>query len=612
MIYNNEDLGFGSVVADSMTDADCLDLLNKFRKKAERVQLHEDNGKIVESFVSSRSVTAYATDVNDTLVYWNQSAPLAQQQIRNIVNTFVSVVGGNVPSVLAVAQHQEFAASEEIVNKYIEYLEVEEDLANKIRQVIEFATLHGTAAMKVIQDTTINRVTWTPLSIFDFWIENAQNPEASSWCVIKDLISEDQAEIMLDGISQHLPATTEYVDSAGITWKDKIEKYEIWQKPNKKYPKGLYACIIGDKVVEKMDYPHAFEEIDGDTIKYMLPIHLFRVFKIRGSCYGSSFSIDLCPIQASINKIFNSQVNIAINSYSKVLMPKVFSEAGIEDVLKEDDRFIYLNQSQMDAAANIRPLATFKSDPNLQATIDQLKQTMFEIAGISESTTGADTSGTPSGRKLMIQAQLDKNKYGGTSIDLHTMIKNSWELTLKLIQKYYTESQQFQISGKDPIYIKNVDIGGVSIRFEAKSERESTKAAKIERAMADMQAGLIGPESMRRINPTLLSESQRLISNQIIDDALDDKPIDFAVVLEQVDPNILVEEIDTRIADALIRQKIDEAGVLKQFRIAILRALSAGSTPDNAPSAPAQSNTVLPDQPQPAEQEMLEQLPGGV
>jgi hypothetical protein len=228
--------------------------------------------------------------------------------------------------------------------------------------------------------------------------------------------------------------------------------------------------------------------------------------------------------------------------------------------------------------------------------LDRLSEKIWETAGMSKVTAGQTPSGTAA-RAIAYQAEIDANRHADAFKSFERANRSAWELTLKIIQKFYTQPQQFAISGKNPVMISGMDVAGVNVRLEARSERESALATKTETAQANVANGFADPTSLAGINPTLFTASQRMYAKEVINQALSGQDVSPTVVNE-IDPTILVEEIDTAIAEAQLTMDIPAMQTLRAFRDFILQSLSATKTADpNAGQSaqPAPTGAPLPE-----------------
>lgn len=587
MEETNSELEIQSDGKTQLTEDEILELFHDLREEAAVDQRHRDNALLVEAFSQNRSTVGLVDPDIENLIFWDKEQTIALQEMRNANNTWSSLITKDYPSVVCAPSKQDAksVAAAEIGTAYIEYQQTELNTADKIKSTAKLVVEHGTAFTKTLYNKESNRIELSVHSIFDVFIQCADDPDQCQWAVERTYIDKWEAKKLLKSVKPNTdPKTVSYTDGAGISRKNKVEKWCIWYLPGDRFEKGLYATIIDNTVVEAIDYPFVFEEKDGQTTKAMLPFTWFTCVPIRGSTLGTTFAVECCPAQAALNKIFNRMVANALQSKQILMVPKVLETGGVlEASPEENERYLYLSPSQLPHANIIKWLSPAAADPALQDMIANLQTQIWEIAGINKSTGGGDGGGAlPSARAMAYQAELDLNKHSHAITSFRRYLKTLWELVLKLTQKYYTTVQQFSITGKNPIWFSGADLAGVDVRLEDRSEAESTAAVKRENAQNAVANGFAGPETLLKVNPTLVSESQKLFANDFIQDVLDGKDVNTETIFEQLDPAILIEQIDLKLSELRLQQQFENVQVLQDFRVWVLRNLNSTATADPA------------------------------
>lgn len=581
-----------------------LSLFVELRDQAKTDDPIRDVARITERLCTNKPVQDLISFTNYARQLTNPAVTI--QLLNNLVLTWASLMTKNRPSVYCTPQTDELrnVMAAEIATKWVEYFETEEGTADAWHQTAIWAAQHGTGAMQIIYDADSGRVTWTPLSIFDLWLENRADPAQVDWAVIRSYITPYEGRELLRRVNPQagLPATTDYRDAFDIQ-RSGVEKYTIWYRPCARYPRGLYACIVADTVVESMDYPYTFAEPDGDGSKALLPIAWWNCRRNRGATLGLSWTADAAPIQAAINTLFAKINDDALNARQMLLLP---SSLRNSDMLDEENARIFIDPSAAEQAGLIRWASPAPVDPNVQNTLNKNIESMYATSGISQSTSG-DASASQSGRALAYQASLDADKHADSFKNFERAQRDAWELTLKLVQRYYSEQRQFAISGMDPIAISGADIAGVSIKLEPRSETESASSSKSERARGDIAAGFAGREALLSAAPTPMTAGISLYANELIDRLLAGEQVQ--ITPESLPPEIMIAEIDKRLQAALLQRDMDTADALNQFKADFLRSLAAGQAPDAAPAAGAAPTPApIPG----AEQQMMEEAATGL
>lgn len=521
----------------------------------------------------------------------------APQNIQSqLVKTFASLITKDRPSVYAVPTEKSLQAQSaaEVATKVIEYTEQEEEVQRKWHDIAVMASNHGTGLMKIYFDPTSQRTRWQPVSVFDVILEDRPNNADVEWCAIREFINQWDAEALLsEGEDEECePAETEYEDGLGIKHKG-VEKWEIWYKPCTRYPTGLFACVIGGKVVESMEYPYIFPDADGGKDVALLPVVWWTVTQVRNSAFGTTWASDVSPLQQSLNNLNAKLLKNAKNSQSYLVMPA--SQGQANEGLDPVSQIIGMPAAAFTGGAAmpqwINPAPVDQNQINERQF---LIQQMYDSAGISPQSTGVATS--QSGRALAYQAELDNTKQAATIKSLDDAIRNAWNLDLKQKQKFYTSIQKKLIGG-DEIVFTGADIAGVNVALEARSAREGQSSVKRDNIKADVAAGLAPPEDLLAMNPGTDQQVSRQYSNVLIDQFLAGE--DLSVTPDSINPQIFAEEIDKRIKKALLSNDLSTANDLTEFKTDFLNkmAVEQQSKGSAMPTPPAQGQpaAVLPE-----------------
>lgn len=530
---------------------------------------------------------------NLTNAYADQDFPRAPQQIlQNLVLTWSALMCKDRQSVYAVpvANELDKVSAAEIFTKVIEYTEAEEDIAHKWHTSAIYNAYHGTAFMYIVFDPERQRVTWKPLSIFDVYLDDKADNADVEYCVIREYIDPWTAEDMVKSASPEYTGTPElekYQDGQGYDHEG-VPKYTIWYKPCARYPTGLYACIIGTQLVESSEYPYVFTDKDGTGQVALLPVVWWYCRKNRGTSLGLTWASDCSPLQTALNELNSKLLRNAQISQSYLVIPKA---------LQNNEGFDQVNQiiaadpgSDMGSIGWVSPAPI---DPNQIQEKQNLIQSMYDSAGISQATAGQSSG--QSGRALAYQAELDTQKHADAFKSFEVAIKDAWNLDLKLKQKYYTVPQKLLLDdGVTDIVYSGADIMGVDIRLEPRSSREGAQSSKAQKAKEDMMAGLSGPEVLQSIQPTSINQISETIANDLIDKYLAGEEVN--ITPETIDPIAFVTVMDKRIRSALLSRDMPTAQNLNQFKQQFLKDMAIAQQPS---AEPVQAAPSAPEQPLP-------------
>jgi hypothetical protein len=583
--YNREQRS--AIVGDREQILDLLEDLKTvpasvFRRTLSQARANEKiaNGNLTtDSIIRNNITAAYAED--DT--------PRAPQAIlANLVLTWSALICKDRQSVYAVptANTLDLVSAAEIATKIIEYTEQEEDIANKWHASATYAAYHGTGMMYVYFDPVLNRVRWRPLSVFDCFIDDKADPSEIDYVVIREYIDPWTAEEMIIAADPEYagePALEKYQDGQGYDHEG-VCKYIIWYKPCPRYPSGLYACIIDDVVVESTEYPYVFDDKDGTGTIAILPVAVWYCRRNRGTSLGITWASDVAPLQIALNELNSKLLRNAQTSQSYLVIPKALqNNEGFDPV------------SQIIAAdpgsdmGNINWVSPAPLDPNQIQEKQNLIQSMYDSAGISQATAG-QSSGA-SGRALAYQAELDSQKHADAFKSLEVAVRNAWNLDLKLKQKFYAIPQKILLDDMTEMVFTGSDIAGVDVRLESRSERESATSVKLERGQAAVGAGIAAPESLAEIQPKSVNMISETIANDLISRYLAGEAV--TITAETVDPAAFAATIDKRIKAALLQRDIGTAQVLTELKAQYMRDMALQSMPPEAapgtpPSTPEQ------------------------
>ena len=169
---------------------------------------------------------------------------------------------------------------------------------------------------------------------------------------------------------------------------------------------------------------------------------------------------------------------------------------------------------------------TPRINPLLFEDRNRLEQRLYDVAGLNEMLTGAESakSGT-SAKQVAFISELDNMKHAGTARHVEKFLEQLWGLTLHLTRKYYVFPRLLRIVGPSnevsAIYFSGADIDGVDVRLEPRSGVERYSATKGENAIQRNQLGLENPESVAERSITGLQSTgqEAELKEQILDQA---------------------------------------------------------------------------------------------
>jgi len=433
---------------------------------------------------------------------WQEYLPrVSQNYLRGIVNTFKARVTSARPSVTAFAATAtpEAKRAADISSKLIDYMEKEMQIDNMIDEVVKLGTMHGTAGFKIVYNPKADSVEWYKLSITEFLIDPSKdNFDAADWVIFRSFIDPFSAKVQLKSNGK-MPPETEY--EAGGRKRKGVEVLELWHKPTDRVPAGLYAKVIGDTVVESIDYPYMMPSLENPgQEEAVLPIVLFRVDYRHGTQYGETWLSDAIPEQRQVNEVEASLTAIR----RKISNIKLI-------VTSDNVRQSLTDGSQVIVSPDIPQWMPTPQLPQLLfADRDHYVKKLYDVAGVNDALVGTANVGGASGRALAYMDELDTMKHGGCAKSLETMLIRAWKLTLQLVQRYYLGDRVMRIAadgeGFDTMAFSSADIQGITVDITPRSGKERFAQSKIAKIEADAQAGLVDPKQIPEARMTASAE----------------------------------------------------------------------------------------------------------
>ena len=584
-----------------LSEDEILRIFSDLRAESDDDELYRDLGKMIETICTNRPLTSLITFANFTRRYTEPTVTL--QILYNLILTWASIIVKARPSIYAVAQTDELESTvaAKIATKFIEYFETEESVADKWHQTALYAAQHGTGLMHICYDPASKRVRWEPLSIFDVYLENRANHEDIDWAIVKSYIKPHEAKTMLRKVDDYAgtPAVEEYCDAMGVP-RTGVEKFSCYIRPCERdgLKDGLYFCVVGGRVVEALKYQNVFPEIDGNGKKAILPIVFWSARSVRGSTLGTTWATDVSDSQVSINAIMSKMNRDALNSRQLQILPAILRDT---DMLDETNARLFVDPANESAVGVIRWDSPAPIDQGVQMTLDKDIEAMYIASGISQSTSG-DASASQSGKALAFQAELDANKHSDAFKSFEVAQRQAWELTLKLVQKYYTSPRQLKIAGSNPLAFSAADIAGVSVKLEHRTEKESARSTKLENAKEDMANGFAGREALLDASPSPLTSGMRLQAEEIVENFLAGMDVD--ITAETLPSEIVIGVVDEMSQQSMLERDLEAVRALSQFKKDYLKMLASVQEPD-APATVGGAEDIAPlpeqvsDQPMP-------------
>jgi len=475
----------------------------QFLAKAERNELFTNGDQY-------RDLGGRAYDIRD--IPWNDDVPqVVHNLLRNLVLTWCQRLLQDRPAVIAYPNSSEERDIEgaKAASALIEYIEFENNIDTKMFDVLQMACAHGIGGIKCYYDPVLDEIKWDLVTIFDFYIDNVENPQESKWVVFQRYLDLYDAKSMLKTVGADYDVQTTEYQVGDLETREGVKAYELWYRPDARIKNGLYALIIDGHVVESMDYPYVFPYLEspenGQTRSY-LPLCMFKTGFLRGTIYGDTWMNDAVPIQRQINEIESVLVKLRRDTGAV----KLIAPGTVVETWDESNALIKCDDPQK--AQMIR----FMDPPRINGLLfedrDRLEKRLYDVAGLNELLTGAEgaKSGT-SAKQIAYISQLDNMKHAGTARHIEKFLLQLWRVTLHLTRKYYVYPRILRIVGESNqvagLYFAGSDIDGVDVRLEPRSGIERYSATKGENAIQRMQQKLEDPKEVGETSVTGLDET---------------------------------------------------------------------------------------------------------
>lgn len=415
--------------------------------------------------------------------------------------TWTSLITADRPTVAAAP------ASEEPADTYrarlqqliIEHIADEVEAAEKITDAVGLAGLGGTAGIKAIVKGEPAQLEWVPLSVHDFLIDPGMRDWRNSpWAIFEDHVSiEDAEELYKANNIDKKPSPTNYQNAAGDSM-DGVVKYEFWFRPSSKFPRGFYACLIDDEVVELLEeYPILIEE-EG-RLESLLPCALMTVRKQPGGVYGNTNFTDAVPLQRAYNENVSRAQKI-VRTTSNVHLKVPTEIADVTGFDPTESTMIKFPSAKVDAANAIG----YTTPPQISQALFELRdyfaQAMEQVVGLNSTTSGSQ-SRSLSGRAIENLVELDKNRNADCTRSMQTMIEYLYRLSTVLVKQNYTDQRKAKMANEDVqtfFAFSGSDLDGADIRLEPASEIDTLATSREQIAAEKVGAGLANGGDVKR------------------------------------------------------------------------------------------------------------------
>lgn len=304
----------------------------------------------------------------------------------------------------------------------------------------------------------------------------------------KDLVSTNVFDSKLRSLNLgFVSSDTQKIENAATV-------HEYWERPTKKYPKGIRVTYVADQLLYYSEDIGFGEE---DTTERELPFFPFIHIEVPGRVAGTTTVEQLIPIQREYNKS-RSQV---IQHKNLMCNPKwlVEAESLIDDITDEPGQVVqYLKGFNQPVQSSVSPIGS-----DVHKNIEQCIDEFFFISGQQEVSHGMGTPDAKSGIAIRFLQEQDDTKIGPT-IQNFIDCKNAYmSYMLKIIRYKYDLERTVNVVGVDnkveAVTFKGQDLTSTTVRVQESSMFAVNKAAKQQYVFDLVANGVLNVQTDRNL-----------------------------------------------------------------------------------------------------------------
>lgn len=437
----------------------------------------------------------------------------------------------------------------------------------------------GEAVMDGVGEAT-GDVSWTVTSIFDYGTDGAEHIEDSRWCYFVKVVDEYDARALMAaaGLDYEME-TTETPDVWGVQRRG-VEITELWWRPDTRFPKGLFAVLVGNEVVQAAPFPYKHGE---------LPLAVWKCGARRNSPFGSTHVDDAVYIQ----NVINETVAALTQQARQIGAVKLVGPSAFVAAVQAGHQMIPIDDPAQ--AQSIRYIEPPPRSAVLVDTLDDNTQALYAIYGLNDVLTGAENakSGT-SAKSIAYLNKLDSMKSAGAARSLNKAIVRMCRQTLKLFQQYVKAPRLAQIAGESSLMgaesFIGADLAGVDVKMESASSRTQMRGQIAGDAQAQMEAGNPDPAlkevSKTGVQDTAFARASRDMVRAQAQAALMGEPQSAD---REVDPTVAADEISMVLASNRGNPNAQALhALLAEYQAMLQQTAAPAAQPGAAPSLPGE------------------------
>jgi hypothetical protein len=301
---------------------------------------------------------------------------------------------------------------------------------------------------------------------------------------------------------------------------------EIWIKPYKKFPKGLYLVMCNERIIKRGNFPNY--GTDSKPV-YEYPVTHFRDVKIPGLFWGMATAEAAIPLQKDYNRIRSSVIEwVRTMAKGKWIAP-TGSGLAPTAIDNEHGEVIYFSPKRgiMPQQVRIAPLPA--------AVLEALKlneQSFMALFAQHEVTQATNKSDIRSAAMVSLLLEQDDTAHSMTYQDFEDQWAALWKHALMLAQKYYKNTRTIKTLGAGKQWqiksFKGADLkGNTDVYVTTGAHLPENRVARQAVIMERFQAGLYGEMQ----DPLVASKVRRMLEDGVPEDVYNNVQVDqeFAV-----------------------------------------------------------------------------------
>ena len=548
-------------------------------------------GRVNEAFVQGDQWSTFdkSTRVDDAWFDDEHVPRIYVNECQGLMTTWSALLNRDRKSAIATpaSDSPDDIYTAEVTNAFIDYFVAEEDTATKTHRTVQNAFQGGSAGLKIWLDEDKD-IRWAPLTIHGFLRDPCEDWRLARWCIFENHYSDDEVADLwaANKMKTEPPREEDYFNAAGERVRG-VQGFEYWLRPCREFPRGLYACIVGGKVVERRAYPYVVKN-DAGRDEFLLPFVEMKVRNVRDSAYGKTPMTDIVPLQRSLNEMVARTMKLVrVVTNPHLVLPR--SIADTVDVSQIN--VLAFDRKDEGGAGSIAWTKPGEIHQSLFTMRDYFTSAMNDVVGLNDITVGTENRSI-SGRSRELIYELDGQKNADALKSLDDMVLAAWRLTLALAQLAYSDERLAGITGADaadiPVF-RGADIQGRNIRLEASSELDKRTDIRKGAAAEQVQAGMAGPDAVARAGRTPAFGAAKRAAEQLVKQFLEGGEVDADARL--YDPVVLQDVLERSKARAVRQARRKDFVALELLQRLLMEQAASEDAPPRAEPQPQEQVT---------------------